>query len=263
VLGPLNQLRTEDVRRWHTKLAGDLGPLLAGFGGLRLGELIGLQRGDIDVATNTVRIERQTVESPTENASRRHPRPTPAPGPSISQHPCRLRSPRTWTGSARRVTKPWCSRDRSRRPPTATLYKAWNKARRAAGLDQLHLHDVRHAAGTLAAQTGATTRELMSRLGHASPAAALRYQHAAERRDVRMAESLEVMLQTVRPPAAASQNQPADDVVWGNCGEEADSDAYPDGVSPLKPSPTRTFPRASDWNRTCVLSLGRRYPTLA
>ena len=37
-----------------------------------------------------------------------------------------------------------------------------------------HLHDLRHGAGTLAAATGARTKELMRRLGHATPHAALR-----------------------------------------------------------------------------------------
>jgi hypothetical protein len=35
----------------------------------------------------------------------------------------------------------------------------------------------------LAAQSGATLAELMGRLGHSTPQAALRYQHAAEGRD--------------------------------------------------------------------------------
>ena len=43
-----------------------------------------------------------------------------------------------------------------------------------------HLHDLRHGAGTLAAATGTRTKELMRRLGHATPRAALRYQHATE-----------------------------------------------------------------------------------
>jgi hypothetical protein len=64
----------------------------------------------------------------------------------------------------------------------------------AVGYPQLHLHDRRHAAGTRAAQTGATLREVMARLGHASPAAAQRYQHAAERRDRVIAQALDVVL---------------------------------------------------------------------
>lgn len=40
----------------------------------------------------------------------------------------------------------------------------------------------------MAAMTGATTKQLMHRLGHASPAAALRYQHATAKRDEKIAE---------------------------------------------------------------------------
>jgi hypothetical protein len=42
----------------------------------------------------------------------------------------------------------------------------------------------------LAALTGATLAELMSRLGHSTPAAAMRYQHAAQGRDQAIAEAL-------------------------------------------------------------------------
>ena len=62
------------------------------------------------------------------------------------------------------------------------------------GLDELHLHDLRHLAGTLAASTGAGTKELMYRLGHASPQAALRYQHATRQRDVAIASALDTII---------------------------------------------------------------------
>ena len=42
----------------------------------------------------------------------------------------------------------------------------------------------------LAASTGATIAELMARLGHSTPAAALRYQHAAQGADKRIAAAL-------------------------------------------------------------------------
>jgi hypothetical protein len=45
----------------------------------------------------------------------------------------------------------------------------------------------------MAAQVGATTKELMVRLGHASPRAALIYQHAAEYRDRAIADGLEAL----------------------------------------------------------------------
>jgi integrase len=60
-------------------------------------------------------------------------------------------------------------------------------------LDGLRFHDLRHTAGTLAARTGATTKELMARLGHATPRAAMVYQHAAEDRDRAIAEGLAAM----------------------------------------------------------------------
>ena len=44
-------------------------------------------------------------------------------------------------------------------------------------------HDLRHGGAVLAAQTGATLAELMARLGHSTPQAALGYQHAAQGRD--------------------------------------------------------------------------------
>ena len=46
----------------------------------------------------------------------------------------------------------------------------------------------------MAAQTGATTRELTAPLGHATPAAAHRYQHAATRRDTIIAAALDVIV---------------------------------------------------------------------
>jgi integrase len=66
----------------------------------------------------------------------------------------------------------------------------WTKARAAAGVPHLHFHDLRHLAATLAATTGATTRELMARMGHASPRAALIYQHATRDRDAAITQAL-------------------------------------------------------------------------
>jgi integrase len=60
-----------------------------------------------------------------------------------------------------------------------------------AGLDpRTHLHDLRHAGLTLAAQSGATMKELMAIAGHSSPRAALIYQHAATDRAATVAAAL-------------------------------------------------------------------------
>ena len=64
--------------------------------------------------------------------------------------------------------------------------------RRATSQDRpdLRFHDLRHSGAVLAAATGATLAELMGRLGHSTPAAAMRYQHAAQGRDKQIAALL-------------------------------------------------------------------------
>lgn len=70
---------------------------------------------------------------------------------------------------------------------------AWAGARRDTGLE-VRLHDLRHLAGTLTAQAGATLRETMDRLGHASPQAALRYQHVAQSRPGKIASAIDELI---------------------------------------------------------------------
>jgi len=67
------------------------------------------------------------------------------------------------------------------------------KARDVIGKPGLHFHDLRHTGATMAAQAGATTKELMARMGHASPRAALIYQHATQERDAELARRLSEM----------------------------------------------------------------------
>jgi len=50
----------------------------------------------------------------------------------------------------------------------------------------------------MAAATGAGTKELMHRLGHASPRAALRYQHATAKRDEVIADGIDRLLESAR-----------------------------------------------------------------
>jgi integrase len=71
-----------------------------------------------------------------------------------------------------------------------TIYRYWYAAREAAGRPDLRVHDLRHTGAVLAAQTGATLAELMARIGHSTPQAALRYQHAARGRDAKIAAAL-------------------------------------------------------------------------
>ncbi|MFC4016351.1 hypothetical protein ACFOW4_00065 [Micromonospora sp. GCM10011542] len=59
------------------------------------------------------------------------------------------------------------------------------------GLAGFHFHDLRHTGNTLAASAGASTRELMHRMGHATMRAALIYQHATSERDREIAGAMD------------------------------------------------------------------------
>jgi integrase len=73
--------------------------------------------------------------------------------------------------------------------------KVWKPAAAAVGLPEgSHLHDLRGWGATMAARHGATTKELMHRLGHASPAMALKYQRAEEARDAALAAAMSAAL---------------------------------------------------------------------
>ena len=72
----------------------------------------------------------------------------------------------------------------------STLNRHFYAARGVAGRPDLHSHDLRHTGAVLAALTGATLAELMARLGHSTPQAAMRYQHSAPDRDQAVAELL-------------------------------------------------------------------------
>ena len=63
--------------------------------------------------------------------------------------------------------------------------------------------DLRHVVSTMAAATGAGIKELMYRLGHVSPHAALRYQHATRERDTAVAEAMGAMIRAARTGSTA------------------------------------------------------------
>ncbi|HEY5221664.1 MAG TPA: tyrosine-type recombinase/integrase [Microbacteriaceae bacterium] len=83
----------------------------------------------------------------------------------------------------------------------AQLQHAFKKARTAVQLPQYHFHDLRHSGRghTLAAQSGATIRELMSRAGHSTSSAAMKYQHAAEERGRIIADGMSAAMKKGAP----------------------------------------------------------------
>jgi integrase len=85
-------------------------------------------------------------------------------------------------------------------------HRSFYRAREGAGRPDLRFHDLRHTGAVLAASTGATLAELMACLGHSTPGAALRYQHAARDRDRVIAAALsQLATGNVTPIDASSQ----------------------------------------------------------
>jgi integrase len=70
----------------------------------------------------------------------------------------------------------------------------WVEKVAAIGAPGLHFHDLRHTGNLLAAQTGASTRDLMARMGHDDMRAALIYQRATVQADRLIAERLGQLL---------------------------------------------------------------------
>ncbi len=92
----------------------------------------------------------------------------------------------------------------------AVVQRHWRAAACSVGLSHMHFHDRRRTGNTLAAANGASVKELMVRMGHASPQAALRYQHATANRDAAIAAALNDMVSQVRPLGVARAVEPCE-----------------------------------------------------
>ncbi|MFE9234132.1 tyrosine-type recombinase/integrase [Cellulosimicrobium funkei] len=165
--------------------------LLASWCGMRFGELAELRRQDIDLRHGVVRVRRGVtrvkgqvvIGTPKTTAGIRDVAVPPHLLPLVEAHLNEHTAPG-------RDALLFPADDGISNLATSTLYRAYYPARAAAGREDLRWHDLRHTGAVLAAQTGATLAELMGRLGHSSPAAALRYQHVARGRDAEIAEAL-------------------------------------------------------------------------
>lgn len=163
--------------------------LLGAWCGLRRGEILALKPEDIDLDAGTVTIRHNRVEllethhefdaPPKTDAGKRTVTVPPHVLPVLIAHM------RDWAGTDRVFV------GRDGRPMRGdAVRQAFTRARRKADMPGFRFHDLRHTGQTLAASAGATTKDLMKRLGHASPAAANRYLHAVDGRDAEIASAL-------------------------------------------------------------------------
>jgi integrase len=68
----------------------------------------------------------------------------------------------------------------------------WKRAKEAADVDpEVHFHDLRHLASNTAASAGASVKELMAHMGHATSDASLRYLQASAQRDGEIARRMQ------------------------------------------------------------------------
>lgn len=190
--------------------------LLAAWCALRFGELTELRRKDITIVEPTeeqlanalansepppepygiVRVERAVVRTeagftpttPKSDAGRRDVEIPPHLLPAVKDHLTRFVDPD-------KDALLFPAQQGGHLAP-ASLYRQFYKARSTAKRDDLRWHDLRHSGAVLAAATGATLAELMARLGHSTPAAAMRYQHAAQGRDRQIAKLLSKLATT-------------------------------------------------------------------
>ncbi len=166
--------------------------LLASWCALRFGELTELRRHDIDLEEAVIRVRRGVVRvaktfkvgSPKSAASSRDVAIPPHLLPALKAHLVDHVAP-----SQASLLFPAVG-DKNVHLQPSTLQRRFYTARDAAGRPDLRFHDLRHTGSVLAASAGASLAESMARLGHSTPAAALRYQHAAEGADKRIAAAL-------------------------------------------------------------------------
>ena len=180
--------------------------LLAAFGGLRLGELQALTRRRVNLLHGEVEVVEQLHEL-------RGGRVMTGP-PKTAAGERKVALPASLKGELERHLDEhaapgpdgllFCGRQ-GQPIRRGNFTVAWDRARRAVGVPHLHFHDLRHTGNTLAAATGASTKELMARMGHASPRAALIYQHALRDRDHAIAQALDDMITATRPPEAGDR----------------------------------------------------------
>ncbi len=168
--------------------------LFAAFTGLRWGELAALRRCDIELDAEVVHVVRKFAEL--SNGQR-------VAGPPKSDAGFRtVALPSVLVVAVREHLVEFGLEEREglifTGPRGAPLRRnnfhrsvRWAEAIAAAGLPEgFRFHDLRHTGNTLTAASGASTRELMHRMGHASMRAALIYQHATNDRDRQIAAAL-------------------------------------------------------------------------
>jgi integrase len=171
------------------------------YGGLRIGELAGLRRGRVDLLRGAVTVAETVTEvkgklfigPPKTRAGRRTVGLPPFVVRELQAHLVAQGSP-----SSHVFTAPGGG------PLRVPSFRArfWVPATRAAGLQGLRIHDLRHTAVALWIAAGATPKEVAVRAGHTSVSFTLdRYGHLYPESDTTLRDRLEALHATARSPS--------------------------------------------------------------
>lgn len=133
--------------------------LLAGFAGLRRGELFGLRRGDVDLDAGELSVQRQAVYL--DDGTRLETKPKSEAGVrTVSLPPFVIDALRDhlyrWTPAGEATSVFVGERGGPLGP--VSLQTCFDEARVTTGLTQFTLHDLRHAAGTMAKVSDVATK---------------------------------------------------------------------------------------------------------
>lgn len=192
---------------------------------LRRGEILGVQRRDVDldaatllVARSRVRTSEGLVEKTTKND---RVRLLALPPEAVVA----LRDYLELVGPLE--PEEYVFRHRSSGPLKLHHHRyAWDKAREKTGLTGVRFHDLRHAGLTYYAHEGASLRELMDRGGHRKVDTVIRYQRSSWERSVQLATGLTVGL---------SQGEQAPQLPVVSEPDESRKTAEADPPSPAEP----------------------------
>lgn len=183
----------EEVRVLTAAMPARLGITvpLAAWCALRLGEVLGLERRDLehldDPGKAVLHVRRQFQRQG------EHAHPAGSRQRPDHRHPCGVASALrqhldAYTPAAR--TGSVLAGPSGQRVSQTTLDRHWRAARAEAGRPGFHFHNLRHTGLSAYAVQGATLAELLHRGGHTDVTVALRYQHATAARERALTERL-------------------------------------------------------------------------